>query len=508
MTRPPRRQQVSAAPTTGPAWLRALAVFVALLAIGAVFHAARVGYAAWLVFPAPDLQPELELAVGSAANPLARLERVTGLVPGDSRYWHLRAEVERRRALERWFQPEGGVLLERSVEHARRAVDLVPTNPYHRELLAGVLLDRARRETDSPEMVREAVEQLREALALAPGSPVVAQQAGMDLLRAWSLLDEEARELATASLLQAATWNGAYLRASHQTVVAHLSLEEAVVVAGSVTPPTTDGANRLEGFLRNVSDRIPAGSARRERIAPVVIDAGADLLRRSGYPASEMLDWALWGARAFPGQRLRMVEIVRAVQEQMPQEPGPPLALAALVEDPDTRVQLAEEAVRLAESASAEVHRMALERLGAMLEEEGRPDAALEVYRSMAALAPEKAEPLLDAARVLQTLGRRADALEALETAASRDPLSLDARRALGDGYYQRAQFQRAIDTWRYVVQRAPRDAATRLQLARAYEQLGRIDDAERYYESAAEVDEGLRRELERFRARISGIEQ
>lgn len=505
MTRPPSSHDPSAPTGPGSVWLRALAVVLLLVGAGAVVHAVRLGYAAWIVFPAPELQPIFERAVGPDPNPLGRLETVTELVPGDARYWHLRAEAERRRAHDRWFDDTATTLLERARAHAERAAELVPTNPYHRELVATLLLDLARRRGGSTELVQSAVQRLREALDRAPGSPVVAQRVGLDLVRAWSQLDEEGRELAAQSLLQAATWHGAYLVPAHETITSHLPLPEAIALAGAVTPPTPDGARRLEGFLRRVAARIPARSPDRERIAPAVIDAGANLLRRSEYPAGETLEWALWGARTFPGQRPRMIEITRAVHEQDQGRPGPLLALAALVQDPEERLARAQQAVAVAEDRSPEEHRLALSRHAIVLEEEGRPEEALAVYERMAALAPDQAEPLLDAARVLQSLARRAEALEVLETATSRDPLSLDARRALGAAYYDRSQFQRAIDTWRHVAQRAPRDAATRLQLARAYEQLGRFDDAERYYESAAELDGGLQQELDRFRARIVG---
>ena len=72
-------------------------------------------------------------------------------------------------------------------------------------------------------------------------------------------------------------------------------------------------------------------------------------------------------------------------------------------------------------------------RRGHVAAERGRHDAALEAYGEAARIAPDRSLPFVGVARVLTTLGRSADALNAYDTALERAPGDETALRGRAD---------------------------------------------------------------------------
>jgi serine/threonine-protein kinase len=94
--------------------------------------------------------------------------------------------------------------------------------------------------------------------------------------------------------------------------------------------------------------------------------------------------------------------------------------------------------------------------------------------------------------RALSALERHAEALAVANTAVRLDPMSALARTALGDTYYFAREHEKSIFHFRMAVELDPRFDGAHTGLARAFEVLGRFDEARTAYEEGQRVAGGV----------------
>ena len=88
--------------------------------------------------------------------------------------------------------------------------------------------------------------------------------------------------------------------------------------------------------------------------------------------------------------------------------------------------------------------------------------------------------------QLLVSLGRFDEAIETGEKGLALDPLSPMIRGAVGDLYFYARRYDTAIEYYRFTIDQDPEFLAGHTDLARAYELVGRYDDAIREFETAA----------------------
>jgi predicted Zn-dependent protease len=110
----------------------------------------------------------------------------------------------------------------------------------------------------------------------------------------------------------------------------------------------------------------------------------------------------------------------------------------------------------------------------------GRPDNARKAFEAELKRTPRDATVLWYLASLDEQEDKAGDALRRLRTAQKLDPESADVNALIGQILVSKGQTSEAVTYLEKAVARDPGDIARRLQLARAYQQLGRRDDAAR----------------------------
>jgi Flp pilus assembly protein TadD len=94
--------------------------------------------------------------------------------------------------------------------------------------------------------------------------------------------------------------------------------------------------------------------------------------------------------------------------------------------------------------------------------------------------------------RALSAFERHEEALAVAHTAVRLDPLSALLRTALGDTYYFAREHEKSVFHFRMAIEVDPRFDGAHTGLARAYEMLGRFDEARAAYEEGQRVGGGV----------------
>ncbi len=105
---------------------------------------------------------------------------------------------------------------------------------------------------------------------------------------------------------------------------------------------------------------------------------------------------------------------------------------------------------------------------------------------------PSSPEFYFELAQVYLKADRRTDAITGYQRALERNPAFLPALRSQGATLLQSGETSRAIETLERARTSAPRDAVTRLELAKAYQQTGRLSQAIAEAKEAANLDPDL----------------
>lgn len=141
----------------------------------------------------------------------------------------------------------------------------------------------------------------------------------------------------------------------------------------------------------------------------------------------------------------------------------------------------------------------ALNNLGNLERDAGKPAEALGAFDAALALQPNHVAARNGRALVLQTLGRVDEAERELVTALAIDPAAATTHSNLGNLYFRRDDVARARDAYREAVRLDPDHADAHNNLGSAYYRLGERLLAEREYRTALRLDPrsaGARRNL------------
>jgi len=120
----------------------------------------------------------------------------------------------------------------------------------------------------------------------------------------------------------------------------------------------------------------------------------------------------------------------------------------------------------------------ALQMLGMMAFEAGRPDAALELLRHAVAAAPGVARLWTDLGRVLRSQGCIREALECFRCAAELEPQSAEAQNNVGNALRELGLAEQALAPLERALELRPDFPEAVLNLAGVLEALGRLDEA------------------------------
>jgi tetratricopeptide (TPR) repeat protein len=142
-------------------------------------------------------------------------------------------------------------------------------------------------------------------------------------------------------------------------------------------------------------------------------------------------------------------------------------------------------AMKLAGEAAHKAGQVELEEtlLGAYYQESGQPEKALELYQSRLRHHPDDELAYRQVAGALRALGRQKEHLRLLLAARRRFPKSAALAGAIAKSYSDLGDGQRTLDTLEQAaIAPGGDDFKLRTLLASAYNNLGRVEDAERVY--------------------------
>jgi lipopolysaccharide biosynthesis regulator YciM len=134
-------------------------------------------------------------------------------------------------------------------------------------------------------------------------------------------------------------------------------------------------------------------------------------------------------------------------------------------------------------------HPAAYRHLEKIYEDERSWDKAFEVQKQIQKLTKSKDTTVLahlqtEMGKTLQERGKKDEAIRVYRKAIQIDPRCVDAYLHLGDLYHEAGKFQKAIDLWEGVSARTPQYAfLTYKRLEAAYYELGRYEEMEQTYE-------------------------
>jgi tetratricopeptide (TPR) repeat protein len=130
----------------------------------------------------------------------------------------------------------------------------------------------------------------------------------------------------------------------------------------------------------------------------------------------------------------------------------------------------------------------ALYLLAQVYNEQARPVDALELLVHAHKLAPENTDIIFLLGRVSMTQNYFEDAIPLLESGVKIAPKRADLRAALGESYFMSGKADRAIEVFNDLVQIDP-TARSYAFLGLSYRNLGRFDEARRYFELGLKAD-------------------
>lgn len=120
----------------------------------------------------------------------------------------------------------------------------------------------------------------------------------------------------------------------------------------------------------------------------------------------------------------------------------------------------------------------ALNNLGILLDEMGRPDEAVTHLRAAKRMDPQNQEVLANLGATLGTLGRYAEAEAELRSAFKLDPSNLQVRANLGILLFRRGLYEQAVAELDIVCRAEPDDSHPQFYRGEALNRLGRVDEA------------------------------
>jgi len=540
-----------------------LALVAIPLAALSVRFALRTMLAAWLVFPSPLPNPEPTDGTNSSAVS-DHIELAARWTPGEAHYPFLAAQLHQQGMRAGWLAETATSSGFAAMVAAQRALALLPTNPYYHWLAGSVALDLALHPASSPDQVAhlidQAVDSMKSATARGPSWPLVHQQVGLELLRAWSVLDEDSRSMARRVLRQAVAWDPSFLETALTTVWARQGGTYDYELFNTLTPDTAAGRSTLARFLEREAQRMAlADPAQFPTVRSQALTAHRQALELSGLGFEHLQFWIGGYQRLHADEPHEFLEAATQLASQYPARPEPQLALAiAAAATGDATVERRAAAVavisavaglaamvsdlgqpgHLLRDADPEALRSLLAGTFRALDSRRQPergqtlqtqismyvrvlryqadlwfrdqlwDPALEGYRRLAVLEPRDAYALIQAGRCLDALDRSEEALASYQVAVRAEPRSSAARQALARAYFQRHEYLAAIDQWRALLARNPRDTRSRVEIARAFGEMGLLAEAVREYTEALEKDPGnasVRREMDEMVQRLRG---
>lgn len=131
----------------------------------------------------------------------------------------------------------------------------------------------------------------------------------------------------------------------------------------------------------------------------------------------------------------------------------------------------------------------ALNNLGNLERDAGRPEEALRAFEAALALQPSHVAARNGRALALQAIGRADDAERELAAALAIDPTAATTHSNLGNLYFRRQEIARARDAYLEAVRLDPDHADAHNNLGSAYHLLGERALAEREYRTALRLD-------------------
>jgi len=133
----------------------------------------------------------------------------------------------------------------------------------------------------------------------------------------------------------------------------------------------------------------------------------------------------------------------------------------------------------------------ALNNLGILLDEMGRPEEAIIHLRAAKRMEPQNQEVLANLGAALGTLGRYAEAEEELRLAFRLDPSNLQVRTNLGILLFRRGLYDQAVAELEIVCRAEPDNSHPQFYRGEALNRLGRVDEAIEALETVVELAPG-----------------
>ena len=464
-----------------------LAALVAGATVPVVVFAVRVIASSWMVFPPPRLNP---LPPTSDLSVLAAASRYA---PEEATYPFFVAQVRQEQLRQGWFDAEAAGEGREAAVKAERAVQLVPTNPYYHRLAGSIALDRAAHPSSSPEeigqLAESAVHSMQQAMIHSPSSPLLHQQVGLELLRAWEIVGPEGRGQARAALSRAAALDPTFLRPTLENLWARIGDSSRLAEVDAVTSADAAARLTLAGFLEERARvQLLVDPVRGDELRDRALLEYQRAVESSDLDADLVEQWAAAYRRLAPDDAAAFIAATRQLVGLHADRTEAWLAVAnaeAMAGHADEESEALARAVEASADRSAAVRARALSRRSDSLFAGGRYELALEGYRELVAIGAGDFRILILAARCLDALGRPAEALVDYETAVRAAPRSSSARETLARAYLERNEYLAAIRQWQTIVAREPEGVAARVSIARAYVALGLLDQAMRYYSEA-----------------------
>lgn len=478
----------------------------------AVTFALRTAAAAWTVFPSPLVR------MPAPTGDLAAVQRAAALAPGEASYAAYEAELLAAAARTIGTGPEALVRAEQAWQAAERAIALQPTNPGHRLLSGHLAVTRALLPGASPadrdEWLERGRVRLNEARARNAYSPALNQQVGVELLRAWDGLGEPGQADAMAALQRAAALDGAVLTNNLRTMIGRLGPVGAIDRLPALTPDETTAWQRAASVLeREARVRTVIDPDNAARLNEAALDAYRRAVIAGDLETNALQQWIDAWRRLAPSETDRFLAEAETLQAAHPGRPEPWLALATArerLEDPEAAELAFDRAVETArelplpgpDSRERPLIALALERRGDFHYRARDWEASAADYEEVTVLEPGNGGAWIRRGRSLDALELRDEALQVYLQAARRNPRNAGLRSILADAYVARREWLKGITEYRTVIALQPQNNAARLQIARAYRDLGIVDQSIRWYREVLDRDAdnaAARREMTRL---------
>jgi tetratricopeptide (TPR) repeat protein len=483
-----------------------------LAATPLVYFAICTGIAAWLVFPAPLLNPPPPF------DDLSRLRAAADLAPGDAMYSYYLGQVQQVEMRRDWMSDTASERGRAAAQAAEKAAYLLPPNPYFHRLVGSVALDRSLHpetpSTEVPALVEQSVLEMGRALVRSPYSPLLHEQVGLELLRAWDVLGRDGHELAATALRRAAELQPEQLAGTLQNIWARLEPSIADQVSEAATPEGAVERLTLARFLEGRAQlQVETGGSGAGQLGSRALEEYGRALVLSDLDLEYVEAWAAAHRRLSSAEEGVFLTAAEELIRDNPDRPEAWLALAearAFSGDPEGELQALRRGVEMAEGSEGPILHAVLRRQADRLFEQGRYEPALEAYERLATSTPRDPFPIIQSAHCLDALDREDEALELFERAVRVAPQDTSVREALATAYIARHEYLEAIEQWQAILARDPRAVGPRIRIARAYVTLGILDRASRYYAEALELDPDnatLRREMDEVVRRLGGLQ-